>query len=60
MAPISLDISVVICAYTEARWHDLVAAVHSVHGQSVQPRDIIVVKVPYLIAVENQEAKRNA
>jgi glycosyltransferase involved in cell wall biosynthesis len=70
MAPTSLDISVVICAYTEARWHDLVAAVHSVRGQSVPPREIIVVvdhnptllervhtEVPYVIAVDNQEAK---
>ena len=70
MAPTSPDISVVICTYTEARWHDLVAAVHSVHGQSVQPQDVIVVvdhnptllervhaEVPYVIAVENQEAK---
>jgi hypothetical protein len=60
MAPPRRDISVVICAYTAARWHDLVAAVQSVRGQSVQPRDIIVVKVPYLIAVENQEATRKA
>jgi GT2 family glycosyltransferase len=70
MAPPSPDISVVICAYTEARWHDLVAAIHSAHGQSVQPREIIVVvdhnptllervhaEVPYVIAVENQEAR---
>jgi glucosyl-dolichyl phosphate glucuronosyltransferase len=70
MASRSLDISVVICAYTQARWHDLVAAVHSVHGQSMQPQDIIVVvdhnplllervhtEVPHVIAVENQEAQ---
>ena len=70
MAPPSPNISVVICAYTQARWHDLVAAVHSVRGQSVQPREIIVVvdhnptllervhtEVPYVIAIENQEAK---
>jgi GT2 family glycosyltransferase len=70
MAPPSLDMSVVICAYTQARWHDLVAAVHSVRSQSVPPREIIVVvdhnpmllervhtEVPYVIAVANQEAK---
>jgi glycosyltransferase involved in cell wall biosynthesis len=39
----SQDISVVICAYTEARWRDLVAAVRSVQAQSSQPREIIVV-----------------
>jgi GT2 family glycosyltransferase len=37
------DISVVICAYTEARWADLRAALRSVHGQSVPPREVIVV-----------------
>ena len=38
-----LDISVIICAYTEARWHDLVAAVESLRRQSKPPREIIVV-----------------
>lgn len=37
------DISVIICAYTEERWHDLIGAVTSVQQQSVQPLDIIVV-----------------
>ena len=37
------DTSVVICAYTEERWHDLVAAVESIQRQSVLPREIIVV-----------------
>ena len=37
------DVSVVICAYTEARWPDLYAAVESVRGQKVRPREIIVV-----------------
>src|SRR6266852_7171339 len=37
------DISVVICAYTEERWHDLVAAVESLQRQLVPPREIIVV-----------------
>jgi GT2 family glycosyltransferase len=39
----SSDMSVVICAYTEARWNDLVAAVESVRQQQVPPREIIVV-----------------
>jgi glycosyltransferase involved in cell wall biosynthesis len=38
-----LDASVVICAYTEDRWDDLVAAVESVQRQSVRAREIIVV-----------------
>jgi glucosyl-dolichyl phosphate glucuronosyltransferase len=37
------DISVVICAYTEERWHELVEAVNSVRSQTVAPREIIVV-----------------
>jgi glucosyl-dolichyl phosphate glucuronosyltransferase len=37
------DFSVVICAYTEARWDELVQAVKSVESQSVKPREIIVV-----------------
>ncbi len=37
------DVSVIICAYTEKRWHDLCEAVASVQQQTVQPREIIVV-----------------
>src|SRR5438067_543241 len=37
------DISVIICAYTEERWSDLVAAVESVQKQTLSPREIIVV-----------------
>ncbi len=37
------DISVVICAYTEERWHDLVAAVESIRRQSLPPRETILV-----------------
>jgi glucosyl-dolichyl phosphate glucuronosyltransferase len=37
------DISVIICAYTEERWDDLVAAVESVQGQTLPPAEIIVV-----------------
>ncbi|HEX6288951.1 MAG TPA: glycosyltransferase family 2 protein [Herpetosiphonaceae bacterium] len=35
--------SVILCAYTEARWSDLIAAVASAQRQTVLPRDIIVV-----------------
>ncbi len=40
---IAVDISVVICAYTEARWQNLVLAVQSIQRQHVSPREIIVV-----------------
>ncbi len=36
------DVSVIICAYTEARWNELCAAVSSVQQQSVAPIEIIV------------------
>src|SRR5258708_12713842 len=62
------DISVVICAYTMARWSDLLAAVQSVRRQSTPPREIIVVvdhnaellqrvrrHLPSVIPVENSE-----
>lgn len=65
-----LDASVVICAYTEARWDDLRAAVASVQQQSVLPREIIVVidhnsallqrartELPGVVVLENQEAR---
>jgi glycosyltransferase involved in cell wall biosynthesis len=42
-APAVRDFSVIICAYTEARWDELVDAVASVRSQSVPVREIIVV-----------------
>lgn len=39
----SLSSSVILCAYTEARWQDLVAAVASVQRQTLPPYEIIVV-----------------
>ena len=36
-------ISVVICAYTEERWGDLMTAIASVRRQTVSPREIILV-----------------
>ena len=60
------EVSVVICAYTEQRWDELLAAVRSVQVQSVAAREIIVVidnnpallarvreTLPYVIAEEN-------
>lgn len=37
------DITVIICAYTEQRWDDLISAVASIKRQLVAPREIIVV-----------------
>ncbi len=63
------DVSVVICAYTEERWDDLLAAVTSVRKQTLPPREIIVVidhcpsllkrvrdAIPDVITTENMEA----
>jgi glycosyltransferase involved in cell wall biosynthesis len=38
-----MDISVVICAYTQDRWLDLVAAIESLRRQSHPPAEIVVV-----------------
>ena len=64
------DISVVICAYTEDRWHQVCAAVESVRAQSLPSQEIILV-VDYnpalykrlvaaldsVIVLENREVK---
>src|SRR5690606_16800281 len=60
--------SVVICAYTERRWRDLVAAVESLRKQTLLPSEVIIVvdhnpvlldlvqrELTDVIAVENQE-----
>jgi GT2 family glycosyltransferase len=38
-----LGVSVVICAYTEARWPELVSAVRSVQAQTVPAQEIVLV-----------------
>ena len=38
-----LSVAVVICAYTEQRWNDLLAAYRSLLEQSVPPQEIVVV-----------------
>ncbi len=43
MSQTANDISVIICAYTEERWDDLIAAVESVKQQTLLPGEIIVV-----------------
>lgn len=68
MTNTTLDVSVVICTYTEERWDDLIAAVESIQQQSTFPREIIVVIdhntrllervhtcIPSVIAIENSE-----
>jgi glycosyltransferase involved in cell wall biosynthesis len=39
----SLTISVVVCAYTEDRWEELVKTVESVQRQTISPHELIVV-----------------
>jgi glucosyl-dolichyl phosphate glucuronosyltransferase len=66
----TVDVTVVICAYTEERWHDLVAAVDSVQRQIAVPREIIVVAdhnahllerarahLPGVVVIENGESQ---
>ncbi len=43
MREAQLDISVIICTYSEGRWSELQAAVESLQGQSVPAGEIIVV-----------------
>jgi glucosyl-dolichyl phosphate glucuronosyltransferase len=43
MSTSSRDVSVIICAYTENRWTELDAAVASLQGQTVPPREIVIV-----------------
>lgn len=70
MSETTLDISVIICAYTEERWDDLVAAVESVRQQTLPAAEIIIVidhnpqlleraqdHIPDVIVVENSEAR---
>jgi hypothetical protein len=62
--------SVVLCAYTEARWDDLVQAIGSVRRQTLPPHEIIVAvdhnprllaraqqALPGVVVVENHEAR---
>ena len=59
----------VICAYTEDRWDDIVAAVESLRRQTMQPSEIILVidhneslferakRLPGVVAIENSGAQ---
>jgi glucosyl-dolichyl phosphate glucuronosyltransferase len=42
-AAMEADITVVICAYTEERWGDILAAVDSARAQTLRPREIVLV-----------------
>src|SRR6266699_6933361 len=66
----ALDISVVICAYSEKCWHDLLAAVESILQQTLPPGEIILVidhnpgllkqvreHIPGVVVVENTDAR---
>jgi len=70
MTPTAHDISVIICAYNEKRWDDLLAAVESVRQQTLPATEIILVidhnpgllkrvhdHIPDVIVVENTEAR---
>ncbi len=59
MTPDSSRISVVICAYTEARWEALVEAVQSVQRQRLLAQEIIVVidHNPVLLGRAEQQIK---
>jgi GT2 family glycosyltransferase len=43
VGPKNESISVIICAYTEQRWPDLISAIESVQHQTLLPQEIIVV-----------------
>lgn len=64
----SIDVSVLICAYTEERWEGLLAAVESMRRQTHQPKEVIVIidhnptllssvrtHIPDVLAIENRE-----
>jgi len=70
MSETTRDISVIICAYTEKRWDDLVAAVESVRQQTLKFDEIIIVidhnpillkkvqdHIPGVCVVENTETQ---
>jgi GT2 family glycosyltransferase len=65
-----MHISVVICAYSDQRWADLVGAVESLRRQTFQPREIVVVidhnpallertraELPGVVAMANTQAR---
>ena len=70
MINLAQDFSVIICAYTEERWRELLEAIASIQSQSIQPREIILVidhnthlferaqtYIPGIHIIENEEPK---
>jgi glycosyltransferase involved in cell wall biosynthesis len=55
----TMDVSVIICAYTENRWRELIAAVDSVTRQNLSPLEIIVV-IDHNSELHGQARKRFA
>ena len=64
------DVSVVICAHTEERWHETLAAVASIAAQRLAPREIVMVvdhnrplydrlraALPDVVVMENRETR---
>jgi glycosyltransferase involved in cell wall biosynthesis len=64
------NVSIVICAYTEDRWLDLLAAINSVRGQTMPPHEIILVidhnqqlfarareQLPDVMVIENRQPR---
>jgi glycosyltransferase involved in cell wall biosynthesis len=64
------NVSVIICAYTETRWNDLLAAVSALRSQTLSPLEIIVVidhnptlferaqtGIPDIVLVSNKEKR---
>lgn len=53
------EVSVIICAYTEERFSNLIEAISSVHNQTVRPHEVIVVidNNPLLLARVKDAAK---
>ncbi len=67
---LDLQISVIICAYTEERWDQLLASVESVRQQTLRPAEVIVVidhnpplyeracqTLEGVVVIENHEAR---
>lgn len=70
MTEVASSITVIICAYTEDRWDDLIVAVGSVQKQILPPHEIIIVidhnpsllkrsqeQISDVVVVENTEAR---
>ena len=42
-APAGDDLAIVVCAYTEKRWDDIVAAIESLRSQTVTAGEIVLI-----------------